>query len=258
MAALPKQFCNSSLRLIMAAATTLALLSGCASEPANPTERAVYEKNNDPLEPLNRDIFAFNQGIDQIVLTPVSKVYITLLPGRVRLSLRHFYDNLHQPVVFANNMLQAKFSRAGITGGRFIVNSTAGVVGLFDVAGDIGLPQQTGDFGQTLDSWGSPEGPYLILPVLGPSNPRDAIGLAVDSYADPFRYVAANYDESQATTYRELAEGIDRRAGAQDALDDMKRNSLDFYATLRSVSRQYRNAELGKPTENLEDPNDHP
>src|SRR5271154_3197987 len=127
--------------------------------------------------------------------------------------MRNFLDNLNEPVIFVNDSLQGEFKRADTTFARFLFNTTFGVGGLWDLASSqIGLEKQSGDFGQTLYSWGVPNGPYLVLPILGPSNPRDAIGIAVDSYLDPFHYVAANNGSRNAGLYRWVATGIDERS----------------------------------------------
>ncbi|MGH7087926.1 MAG: MlaA family lipoprotein, partial [Stellaceae bacterium] len=154
------------------------------------------------------------------------------------------------PVIFANDMLQGEWHSANVSAGRFVINSVAGLGGIFDPAGATGLPRQTGDFGQTLYYWGAPEGPYLVLPIFGPSNPRDAIGMGVDGVMDPFGYLAADYGAANsATISRMAASGIDLRSRNIDTLDDLQRNAIDFYAQMRSLYRQLRADELrhGRP-----------
>lgn len=228
-----------------AAALALAtLLAGCATPPSDPAERAVFEQNNDPLEPLNRKIFDANLFVDRILLKPVAEVYIAIVPEEGRDALRRVLDNMKEPVVVINNVLQAQPKRAFTTVGRFAVNTTVGLAGLFDVAKDWGLQKESGDFGQTLFAWGSPEGPYLIVPILGPSNPRDLIGMGIDAYIDPFSYLATAKDLDEIQITRFVLGGIDQRAQAMDVLDDLQKNSLDFYAQLRSLVEQRRAAEL--------------
>ncbi len=219
-------------------------LAGCASPPTDPTERALFEQNNDPLEPLNRNIFDVNQLIDRILIEPAAKVYVAVLPEFGRDALHHVLDNMKEPTLFFNNVLQGEFERAGITLGRFTANTTLGLGGLLDLATDWGLKRQPADFGQTLFTWGFAEGPYLILPLLGPSNPRDAIGMGIDSYSDPFTILATTHGLEELTNARLVASGIDQRAGVIDVLDELQKNSLDFYAQLRSLSQQRRAAEL--------------
>jgi phospholipid-binding lipoprotein MlaA len=236
---------SSRAALSCAASLLLAvLLAGCATPPKDPAARAAFVQNNDPLEPMNRKILDFNLFIDRILLKPVAKVYIAIVPENGRDALRRALDNMKEPVVVINDVLQGELRRAGISLGRFAVNSTLGVGGLADVAARWGMKQQTGDFGQTLFVWGVPQGPYLVAPILGPSNPRDLFGMAADNYIDPFSYLssAENMDDLNITRF--VADGIDQRARAIDVLDDLQKNALDFYAQLRSLSEQHRAAEL--------------
>ena len=220
-------------------------MAGCASVPQDPAARAQYKANHDPLEPLNRRIFAINLSLDRFAIKPLAKAYRGALPGLARDSIRHFLDNLNEPVVFINNLLQGRFHDAGTTGQRFLLNSTIGVAGFADVASRHKLPKQVGDLGQTLWAWGMPDGPYLMLPLFGPSNPRDGIGTGVDIYLDPFRYIARrqNYPTS-VTVGRTVVDGIDKRARNIDTVDVMQREAVDYYASLRSLFRQNRAAEL--------------
>jgi phospholipid-binding lipoprotein MlaA len=229
---------------VLLAAMTAATTSGCATPPSDPAERAAFEQNHDPLEPLNRQILDINLLLDRILLKPVTKVYIAVMPEEGRDALKRALDNMKEPVVVINNMLQGEPERAGISVGRFTVNSTLGVAGLLDVAKKWGLEKETGDFGQTLFVWGLPEGPYLILPILGPSNPRDAIGMGVDAYSDPFSFLATVKGLDEIQIARFVLDGIDQRARVIDILDDLQKNSLDFYAQLRSLTQQRRAAEL--------------
>jgi phospholipid-binding lipoprotein MlaA len=243
-----------------------ALVSGCATVPRDPAERAEFKAQHDPLEPLNRRMFAFNQFVDRVALKPIAKGYVRAVPLPTRDALRHLLDNLMEPVVLANNLLQGQFKRAGTAAARFLVNTTAGPIGLRDVATRAGLARQSGDFGQTLYAWGVHDGPYLVLPLLGPSNPRDAIGQAADVCLDPFRYIARRQNSpTLITTSRDVATGIDERARNLDSLDEMQRQSIDFYAALRSFFRQNRATELrhgqappAPPADFYEDPGTTP
>jgi phospholipid-binding lipoprotein MlaA len=228
-----------------------ALLAACATPPSDPAARAAFEQNNDPLEPLNRKTLDANLFLDRILLKPVTKVYIAVVPEAGRDALQRALDNMKEPVVVINNALQARPKGAGIAAGRFVINSTLGVAGLFDIAAKWGLDKQSGDFGQTLFVWGLPEGPYLIVPILGPSSPRDVIGMAGDNYLDPFSYLASAESLDDISISRFVVGGIDQRARVIDVLDDLQKNSLDFYAQLRSLSQQHRAAELrhGKAAE---------
>jgi phospholipid-binding lipoprotein MlaA len=224
-------------------------LAGCATAPSDPAARAEFERTNDPLEPFNREVFDINLFIDRVALKPIAQGYVAVVPEPVRNGLRHFFDNLNEPIVFGNNVLQGEFKRAHDTLGRFLMNSTLGLGGTLDLATSAGLEKQTGDFGQTLYSWGVPDGPYLVLPVFGPSNPRDAVGLGVDSYAAPFDRLASNYHYWYVPLIHGFVNGVDQRARNLDTLDQIQRSAIDFYAELRSLFRQHRAAELrhGEP-----------
>jgi phospholipid-binding lipoprotein MlaA len=219
-------------------------LGGCASVPTDPAARAEFDRTNDPLEPMNREIFDFNLFVDRVALKPIAKGYIFVLPEGARNATRNLLDNLGEPIVFANNVLQGEFKRAHDTLARFLMNSTFGIAGMMDLASQAGLEKQTGDFGQTLYSWGLADGPYLVLPIFGPSNPRDAVGLGVDSYADPWGHMVSNYHYWYVNLMRGALDGIDQRSRNIDTFDELQRNAIDFYAELRSLFRQRRAVEL--------------
>ncbi len=229
-------------------------LSGCATPPTDPDELAVYKENNDPLEPMNRYFFEVNYALDELLIKPIASWYDAILPTPVEHSVHNFLRNLNGPVIFANDLFQGKVNRAGITAKRFLINSTLGVAGLFDVAADwFDLKYHDEDFGQTLAVWGVDEGPYLVVPVLGPSNPRDLAGKGVDSVIDPWGYVFAHYDVDELTYVRTALEGIDLRARNLDTLDAIRKGAVDYYATMRSLYRQHRNDAI-KDGENANDP----
>jgi phospholipid-binding lipoprotein MlaA len=221
-------------------------LAGCATPSSNPqAEAAEAEDFNDPLEDTNRAIFDFNQVVDRNVLVPVAKAYRTVLPDPVRDSLRDFLRNLREPLIFANDALQGEFERAGQTFARFTLNSTLGVGGLIDVAGRWGeLPYHEDDLGLTFGVWGIPEGPYLVVPVLGPATPRDLGGQVAEGFGDPFnRLVTGNpYTLYWIPFVRGGVAGIDQRSRYIETLADIERTSLDYYATIRSLYRQRRAA----------------
>jgi len=237
------------LRLGALAGMVLAV-SACATPPSDPVARAEFDKTNDPLEPMNRKILDFNLFLDRILIKPVAQGYRWAVPGFGRNRMRNFLDNLGEPVIFINDSLQGEFSRANTTAGRFLFNSTFGIGGLWDQASRIGMEKQTGDFGQTLYSWGVPDGPYLVLPILGPSNPRDAVGIGVDSYMDPFFWgLTVHFGATNSGLYRWIATGIDERSRNIESFDEIQKNAIDLYAQLRSLWRQHRAAELrhGEP-----------
>ena len=221
------------------------ILPGCATQANAPQSAMAEEDFNDPFEDTNRKIFDFNQVVDRNVLVPVAKAYRTVLPDVVRDSIRDFLYNLREPLIFANDTLQADFERAGQTVARFVLNSTLGVGGLIDVAGRWGqLPYHEQDLGITLGVWGIPEGPYLVIPILGPSDPRDLGGQVAEGFGDPFNKLVTG---NPFTLYwipfvRGGVSGIDQRSRYIETLADIERTSLDYYATIRSLYRQRRAA----------------
>lgn len=212
-------------------------LAGCATS-AQMAEDEVY----DPFEDVNRAVFGFNDALDQALIEPVTKAYRAITPQFVRNSVRNFLRNLHAPINVANQILQGDVEGAAADVSRFAMNTTIGVAGLFDVAADTGLKHEHEDFGQTLGVWGVGHGPYLVLPVMGPSSVRDAAGLLVDTYADPVHLYLYNTDQEEWYYARTAAAGIDKREELLDALDDLRANSFDYYAAMRSAYIQRRAA----------------
>ncbi len=221
--------------------TVVLTCAGCASVPGG---TAADDASGDPFESVNRSVFAVNTAVDHAVIKPVAQAYRAALPQALRDRIRSFIDNLHEPLVFANDLLQGRGEAAGISGRRFIINSTWGLGGLFDRAAELGMPRQSGDFGQTLYAWGLGDGPFLMLPLLGPSNVRDALGLGVDTYTAPFGHVGADSTRREAAVVIGVSGGVDLRSRNIESLDAIEASSVDFYAYLRSVWRQNRNATL--------------
>ena len=232
-------------------------VTACATPPEDPEALAEYEEINDPLEPTNRKIFALNQGLDRFLFKPLAQGY-ALLPDPVRDSIGGMVENVSAPVNLANDLLQGEFSRAGVTLKRFAINSTVGIGGMFDVASRMGMEgHHSEDFGQTLAVWGSPAGPYVVIPVFGPSSPRAITGKVADSFLDPWSYIFADEDAKiEYWLIRGGIEGIDERARVLNVLDDIEEGSLDFYATVRSLYRQRREAviENGEQEEGVPGP----
>ena len=216
------------------------LLGGCAGVPADPVDREAYYEANDSLEPLNRSIFEFNLGLDRALLKPVATVYRDALPSVLRNGVRNFLNQIRTPVILANNLLQGDWAGAQVTIARFATNTLIGFGGLGDPTSDMGAEFRDEDFGQTLAVWNASEGPFLMLPVFGPSNPRDVVGLVVDILIDPVGIWASNTDNDGMTYTRTLLRGIDKRSRNIKTLDDLEKSSLDFYATIRSLYRQIR------------------
>jgi phospholipid-binding lipoprotein MlaA len=209
------------------------------TEPEATDEAAADE--NDPLEDVNRVIFEVNRTIDETLLKPAAIIYRGVVPDWGRERIDNMLFNLSEPVNFANALLQGDFDQAGTTFGRFVLNSTVGFFGMFDVASEgAGLEKRSEDFGQTLAVWGLGEGPYLMLPVFGPSNPRDATGLIVDFFIDPFGYVFDNDVQNLRTGVR----AVHTRSKYIEELETVEETSVDFYAALRNLYRQQREADI--------------
>ena len=195
----------------------------------------------DPIEPVNRAIFGFNNALDIVLIEPAARLYNFILPSFARQGVTNFMRNLRAPLIFANNILQGQPKDAGVTVGRFIINTTAGVGGLFDVAGKIdGMGYKPEDLGQTLAVWGMGDGFYLVLPLIGPSTLRDTAGMTAEAYADPLRIWSLKTGHDWMYYTRNVVEGFDNRARLVDAVDDLRRNSLDYYAAVRSAYAQKR------------------
>ena len=237
------------------AALVLLALAGCASSRATapapaaaiadgaPVAAAVAPSPgvNDPLEPLNRGIFWVNEALDVVLIRPAAEVYRTVLPAPLRTGIRNVLQNLRSPLTIANQALQGDWQGVEVATGRFLLNTTVGLGGLFDVAGRLGMPYQYESFDQTLAVWGVPEGPYLVLPLFGPSSFRDAAGFGAEFLADPVGlYVDGKPWETEFTYSRAGASGLDTRAGYIEVIDDLRRNSVDYYAAMRSLYRQRR------------------
>ncbi len=201
-------------------------------------------ENNDPFEPVNRIVFNSNDAVDTAIIRPMAEAYRTIVPQFVRDRIKAFVDNLQEPRIFANNLLQLRINDAGFTFARFYVNSTLGLLGLFDIASEHGLPKQTGDFGETLYVWGVDSGPYLVLPLFGPSNLRDLFGLAVDLYTTPPAHLLPGNSGIWFNVGVDAVSGFDLRARNIESLDQIKAHALDYYAQFRSIARQHREAQL--------------
>ena len=227
-------------------------VSGCATRPTDPEELRIYEETNDPFEPTNRGIHAFNQAADKAVLKPIAKGYRAVVPQFFRTSISNFFSTLRQPMHFVNALLQGQIKDAGWILGRTATNLTFGFFGLFDVATEAGIPNPANDFGQTLAKWGwdGDGGPFVMLPFLGPSSVRDGIGTGVDAMGNPLGWALWNEAELH---YGMLAvDGVNTREQALDLLDDLEKSSTDYYATLRSMSRQNRRKKINAVTNNQE------
>lgn len=233
-------------KLLLGAATLLALSVSLAG-PA----RAADE---DPFEQTNRSIHEFNMDVDRAILKPVAKGYRAITPKPVRRGISNFLSNLREPFTFVNALLQFKPDVAANALGRFLINTTVGVGGLWDPATKLDVYEQREDFGQTLATWGVPSGPYLVIPFLGPSNPRDFFGDIVLFITDPVDIVVTKEFGTEASFGLLGARLIDMRANAIDTLDPLLNSADDQYVFIRSAYEQNRafaisDGKIAPPTE---------
>jgi phospholipid-binding lipoprotein MlaA len=215
------------------------VLGGCATAP--------HGNAGDPFEPTNRAIYGFNTTFNTTVTLPVAWVYVNYVPGHVRKGVRNALGNLESPVTFANDLLQGEFTGAGETLARFVLNSSIGLGGLVDYAAMHGLAAHQSDFGQTLARYGVGSGPFLVLPVIGPSTPRDILGTGVDLAADPLFYVPADWPllaHAGVVVGTHTLAPFEQNAGSIVLRRNLGQGSLDRYATMRSVYRQQRAKEI--------------
>lgn len=205
-------------------------------------DRAIHGGVYDPLEPVNRAIHGLNQVVDTLLLEPIARGYVAVTPYPVRDGVSNMLDNLREPVNMANALMQGDVAHGFVSFWRFILNSTFGVAGLFDFASaNTDLTYRREDFGQTLGHYGIGHGPYLVLPLMGPSSLRDAIGFGVDVVIDPMTYALGD-----GTYIRAGVTVLDSRADALPITDDIDANALDPYATYRSTYLQYRAKQVEK------------
>lgn len=242
IASVSKSMAAGARRSVVLAAVTATLVSGCASTDTGANE--VW----DPIETPNRFIFAINRTVDMVAIRPMAVIYRDWVPAPAQKSVRNLLDNLGEPVTAINEVFQGDPSRAATTMARFLVNSTLGLAGLFDVATMLGMKRTKEDAGQTIGMWAGkgvePEngGFYLVLPLVGPSNARDATGLMIDYAIDPFQIlpIALNVDWFYYSAPRYALTAVDYRSRTMFALDDLEKNSVDYYAALRSAYTQNR------------------
>lgn len=212
-------------------------------DSATTVNEATAAPDPDPWEGFNRRIFGFNDTVDDYFFAPAAKAYRATTPKSGRRGIRRFLSNLGSPSVFVNDLLQGEFGRAGKTLSRFAINSTIGAGGFADPAGKMGIDGHSEDFGQTLAVWGVSSGPYLVLPLLGPSSPRDAFGSVAEIGLAPLTYVRtppANYARLSLAG----ANLLSARENVLDPLAEIEANSLDYYSSFRSFYSQARAREI--------------
>lgn len=224
------------MKLPASAALATLFLAACATAPAPaPGEIA------DPYEGFNRQMFAFNNGVDKYALRPASTAYKTVTPEFARDRVGDFLSNLGGPVIFANDVLQAQPGRAGTTAARFTVNSTIGLLGLWDAADHFGIEGHSEDFGQTLGVWGVDSGPFLVLPLLGPTTPRDLVGTGVDRALDPLTWVQIDNDDDTDLAVRAglgIIGGLNARVRLDDQIETLNAQPEPYTALRRIYSSQ--------------------
>lgn len=226
---------NSSrtYRAVIPAVLVVLALAGCATKPGQIAP--------DPLKPVNRVTSTMNKVMQDVVLTPASKAYVTVTPEFVQTGIHNFFSNLTEPIVIINDLLQGKFSQSGSDTLRFLVNSTIGIVGLIDVATRMGLAEHNEDFGQTMAVWGVPTGPYLVVPLLGPSTFRDALGSWADSAANPLAiYKLDNVNVRNALLALKALDAGRQLLRIQDRLE----SAYDRYLFIRDAWLQHRRFEV--------------
>ena len=226
---------------VLCGAVSLLLLGGCAST-GNP---------RDPLEPLNRSIYQFNDGVDKALMKPAAEFYRFALPQFMRTGISNFFSNLNDVIVALNNLLQGKLTKAASDVGRILINTTFGALGVYDAATEAGLEKNNEDFGQTLGYWGIGDGPYLVLPLLGPSNARDAVGWFGDYYAWPISYLEPDRDRNILIALR----FVTVRADLLEATRILETAALDPYEFVRDAYFQRRRNLVydGKPPPDEDD-----
>lgn len=243
-----------ALPLLLALAAA-AGMSACAARPNGAQATApTPTAPGDPFEATNRRILDFNFKVDDAIYRPAAEFYRRAVGPWTRRRVRNALDNLNEPKVAANALLQGRPVAAGTSVMRFAVNSTLGLGGLFDLEPIGGPPRQEIGLGQTLYAWGLPDGPYLMLPFAGPFTPRDLVGDVGDGFMNPLNWLLP----FGANAGRLVTFGLDERERNIEALDEIRTNSLDPYARLRSLWRQNRDTELGRTTAEMPEVLDDP
>ncbi|MEZ6002177.1 VacJ family lipoprotein [Hyphomonas sp.] len=236
------------------AATAMAFtLGACATTPADPSDPGAVA---DPYEGFNRQMFAFNNGVDKYALGPAAGAYKTVTPEFARDRIGDFLRNLRAPVIFVNDVLQAEPSRAADTFVRFTINTTVGIAGLWDAAGQMGVERHSEDFGQTLAVWGIDSGPYLVMPIVGPTTPRDLFGMGVDHAIDPLTWTEFDGDpdlDDKIATGRGVLSALNARVALEDQIEQLNAQP-EPYVALRRIYSSQRQTEIrnGRPVDDSE------
>jgi phospholipid-binding lipoprotein MlaA len=226
---------------MIAIAGIAALLGGCATSGSQ----------KDPIEGFNRAVFAFNEGLDTVLIKPVAKGYDAAMPTPVKTGVNNFFGNIADVFIAANNLLQGKVTEAFSDTGRFVVNSTIGIFGVLDVASDMGLEKHDEDFGQTFGRWGVGDGPYVVVPFYGPRTARDTAGLVLDATADPL----TNFGDIATRNTLFAVRVVSERANLLPADKVIEEAALDKYSYIRDAYLQRRRNQIhdGNPPREIED-----
>lgn len=244
-----KIFFAFAILAVMSSGQALAASKDSVNKEKQTLEQPDYLDNsdnvkvNDPIEPVNRAIFKFNNVVDHYLLAPVARGYKWAIPQWGRQRVTNVFYNISEPVTVLNSALQADPENAFTSLWRFIINSTFGILGVFDVASELGLKPRQEDFGQTFAAWGWTDAPYFVIPILGPSTIRDGIGLVGDYYTNPF-YNGMLIEDEWTRIGMAVVNGIDTRANLLPITDDIEKHSLDPYATYRSAYMQKRENDI--------------
>jgi phospholipid-binding lipoprotein MlaA len=252
---MPTSWCSAAISLTVA----VTCLAGAAAEPATPEGQPpaaaaepdplfddaaegfeAAEPARDPLEPANRAFFGFNQQLDRFFWSPITRAYRFVAPEPAREAIRRALRNLNTPIFFVNNVLQLRFRDAGETLGAFALNSTLGIVGLLEPGKEAGWEAHPADFGQTVGLVGVASGPYVVVPLLGPTTVRDGIGSAVDRFFQPLNYIIG----IPTLMLWGGGAGLSLRDEAADKLEALEESSVDFYSVMRSAYLQNRENEI--------------
>ncbi len=239
---------HAAVRLGASALLLATSLAGCATPPPTNDPDAVEAAKvaNDPYEPSNRFFYRVSNTLDRYTLKPVAQAYVYAVPAPARTGIHNLVVNFTEPTTFVDAVLEARPKGAGTTLMRYVINTTAGVGGIFDVAKHLGYKEVDDDGGLTLESWGVPPGPYLFLPVIGPRTLTTAVGYGLDQALSPFTYVPRGYGLLTLDTVMYGVTAIDARAAVLHDLDELNKTALDPYATIRSAYQQSQVSRLAK------------
>ena len=246
-------------KIILLSLISLMLASNVSADTSGESNLIKKNKNQvkDCFESINRATFALNESLDKAIFKPAAKAY-RVLPSSVRTGTSNILVNLSSLITVPNNILQGEFKKAGINVGRFAINTTVGILGIYDVAEKMNFPKyEKEDYGQTFGAWGIGPGCYVVLPVLGPSTVRDTAGSFINILGgDPYYNVSSNGNNEYLTTSQymttKILTGVNFRARNLETIDNLEKNSLDFYASVRSLYLQDRQKKIANKNGNLE------